>query len=148
MKEMYGDLWDFHREPNAVVCITTNGFVKANGECVMGRGCAREARDRFPGLALQLGNLIRSSGNRVHQLPLKLGGLVTFPTKHVWWEKSDLVLIERSAEQLKELALRLPYQFYLPRPGCSNGQLQWADVKPVLERVELPDNVIAIKRSR
>jgi len=37
MKELRGNL--FHT-PCDVICITTNGFVKRNGEAVMGRGCA------------------------------------------------------------------------------------------------------------
>ena len=39
MKEIRGDL--FTQEADTI-CITTNGFVKANGECVMGRGCAKQ----------------------------------------------------------------------------------------------------------
>jgi hypothetical protein len=144
MREQFGDLWDFHRQPNAVACITTNGFVKKNGECVMGRGCAKEARDKFQGLAGLLGGRILTKGNHVHLLPR---ALVSFPTKHVWWEKSDLKLIEQSARELKVLAVAQPdVTFYLPRPGCANGQLDWADVKPVLESVGLPDNVVAITR--
>lgn len=49
-------------------CITTNGFIKANGEAVMGRGCALEAAQAFPNVPKLLGALITSKGNRVHQL--------------------------------------------------------------------------------
>ncbi len=43
MKEDFGDLWDF----DGIIAITTNGFVKKDGSCVMGRGCAKEAALRF-----------------------------------------------------------------------------------------------------
>src|SRR4051812_45989121 len=99
MKQATGNLWTY---PADVICITTNGFVKANGQCVMGRGCAREARDRFPGLAERLGALIKVHGNR----PMRLKHYVTtkrdvwivsYPTKHVWVDKSDPALIVESA---------------------------------------------------
>lgn len=61
MREAFGDLWDFHAAPNAVACITTNGYVNGRGECVMGRGVARQAKARFPGIAKQLGTLIKGN---------------------------------------------------------------------------------------
>lgn len=143
MREEFGDLWDFHALPNSVACITTNGFVKSSGECVMGRGVALQAKQRFKGLAKELGSKIREMGNHCHSL--RDATLLSFPTKHVWWEQSDLKLIEQSAGELKQIAQKFPaFTFYLPRPGCSNGKLQWADVKPVLESVGLPDNIVVI----
>ena len=43
MKEVFGDLWEF----DGTIAITTNGFLKRDGTCVMGRGCARQAAVRF-----------------------------------------------------------------------------------------------------
>ena len=108
----------------------------------MGRGVARQARDRFPGLARELGQRISASGNHVHELS---NNLLSFPTKTVWWLNSDLELIAQSATELRTIALAAPdTTFYLPRPGCSNGKLSWEEVKPVLEKVGLPDNVVCI----
>ena len=39
MKEVFGDLWEF----DGTIAITTNGYLKRDGTCVMGRGCARQA---------------------------------------------------------------------------------------------------------
>lgn len=39
--EVVGNMWAI---PADAYCITTNGFVKKNGEAVMGAGCAKEAR--------------------------------------------------------------------------------------------------------
>jgi hypothetical protein len=55
MKEIAGELWDHHKA-GVVIAITTNGYVKGNGACVMGRGCAKEARDSFPGIDLGWGS--------------------------------------------------------------------------------------------
>lgn len=128
------------------MCITTNGFVKSNGECVMGRGCAKEASTRFKGLAKRLGDLIKTVGNVVHVFNEER--LITFPVKHVWWKPADLELIKQSAIVLSNEAKEHPAMtFYLPRPGCGNGGRDWlTEVKPLLESVDLPDNVVVVSR--
>lgn len=140
MKEIKGNLWDYFEKPNTVIFITTNGFVKNNGEAVMGRGCALEAKVRFPDLPKILGRLIRFHGNK----PIALRfGLWSFPVKHNWWEKADIELIRRSTEVLNKVANNAKdWTFVLPRPGCGNGKLTWGEVKPILE--VLPDNVLVI----
>jgi hypothetical protein len=47
--------------------ITTNSTLKQNGALVMGRGIARQARDRFPGLGLALGRQIGQRCGRLGQ---------------------------------------------------------------------------------
>lgn len=62
--------------------------------------------------------------------------LISFPVKHKWFEAADLSLIERSAKQLMLLISCTEFEkVLLPRPGCGNGRLQWADVKKVLEPI-------------
>jgi hypothetical protein len=140
MREITGNLWDYYGKPNTVVLITTNGFVKKNGEAVMGRGCALEATRKFPGIARILGDLIHLNGNTVFE-PVK--GVYTFPVKHDWFDEADLLLIAQSAQFLKDRANATPDTTYvLPRPGCGNGRRTWAEVKPLLE--SLPDNVQVI----
>lgn len=133
MKEIRGNIWDYHYEGNWVV-ITTNGVVKANGEAVMGKGIALQAKLRYPELPYELGRAIKMYGNRVILLDgvTKLRKMFSFPTKHHWRDKSDLGLIEESAKQLAAIAPK--EKIYIVRPGCSNGQLDWKDVKPILER--------------
>jgi len=41
MREVTGNLWTYR--PAGIRVITTNGTIKASGEAVMGKGCAREA---------------------------------------------------------------------------------------------------------
>lgn len=133
MKEDTGNLWDF--EADATV-ITTNGFVKNNGEAVMGRGCAREAAQRWPDFPIQLGHVIEQEGNHCHLFAYDGRTIITMPVKHHWREKADMDLILRSAQELVDLAdehwLR---EVILPRPGCGNGQLDWTDVSMELEAV-------------
>lgn len=141
MQEIRGNLWDFHGKENIVICITTNGFVKNNGECVMGRGCAWEAACRNPALPRRLGTFIRENGNIPHMLT---ASIMSFPVKHAWWEKADMDLIAASSRRLREVAEQHPELTYiLPRPGCGNGHLNWVDVRRVIVDI-LPDNVSVI----
>lgn len=121
------------------VCITTNGIVKKDGKAVMGAGIAKEANNLYfldEELALHLTN----TGNVPHIFTRKGRHgcyLISFPTKHDWRNDSDLTLIARSAELLKELADRRHISAcYLTPPGCGCGKLDWeTQVKPVLEPI-------------
>jgi hypothetical protein len=143
MKIVYGDIWEY---PADVVCITTNGSVKKNGELVMGRGMALQATERFPGLAAVAGSAVSEYGNHVIILDHYDKLLVTFPVKHRSREAADPELISQSATELDELARGFysPLIIVLPRPGCGNGQLTWDVVRPLIEF--LPDNVHVITR--
>lgn len=128
MKTAKGDLW---RYPADWRIITTNGFVKKNGEAVMGRGVAWQAKKRYPDLPCWFGKYLIAHGNHVGIFSqIKL---LTMPVKHAWYEKADLVLIERSAVELASL----PYseEFVLPKPGCGNGKLLWSEVKLIIEPI-------------
>ena len=143
MKEAVGNIWDSNAD---AIVITTNGFVKKDGSCVMGRGIALEAKARVPHIEYWLGDRINKEGNHVHIYWEALGhynghegtewytDLVTFPVKHNWWEEADLELIERSAKELFDASEYPAWtSVALPRPGCGNGKLNWEDVKPIIE---------------
>jgi hypothetical protein len=133
LKEVTGDLWKF---PADIRVITTNGAVKKNGECVMGRGCAMEARNRWPHIAKELGSLLAAHGNHVFALGDYDGEkILSFPVKHLWYQKADLKLIADSAQELLEYVsefLPRSVRVVLPRPGCGNGGLDWDEVQPIL----------------
>lgn len=135
MQGIHGNLWDYHKKGDWVA-VTTNGMVKANGECVMGRGTALQAARKYPSLPLRLGRSINAFGNHVMHFPdLRL---FSFPVKHNWWESADLKLILRSAHELVDVvnkSLAETAAIYMPRPGCGNGQLKWVDVYPTLQGV-------------
>jgi len=118
-----------------VICITTNGFVKANGQAVMGRGCALTYSKMYPGATKILANKIQRNGNHVSKLGTDKGTeFWSFPVKHNWWENADLELIERSARELVIFANDDPTwtKILIPRPGCGNGHLDYAVVRPIL----------------
>ena len=70
------------------LCVTTNGFIKANGECVMGAGIAKRIKDMLPNVPSMLGKLIKRNGN-ITQIILgpcndtNGGTLVALPSKPV-----------------------------------------------------------------
>lgn len=146
MREIVGNLWDYYRE-GFILCITTNGSLKKNGEAVMGRGCAAQAKHRFSGLPGLLGERIRRWGNILGSIGETR--LTAFPTKNRWQDKSEIALIFQSAIALARLARHFPTTTYvLPRPGCGNGGLDWeTQVKPVIQNL-LPDNVWIISKEK
>lgn len=162
MHEITGDMWSTEC---CAVCVTTNGFIKKNGENVMGAGCAKQAADYFPEIPYLLGKKLKQYGNVVQTIRHFEGvAIVAFPTKpevnsylndvnevvahmrHVykdegcvvpgWACKAMLDIIKRSAEELVKLTDKHGWKkVVLPRPGCSNGGLDWKDVKPVLKGI-------------
>jgi hypothetical protein len=139
MRETVGDIWEHFG--TAIICITTNGLVTGKGTAVFGRGCARQAMERFADLPLRLGRLLREEGNHVHYLG---DGLVSFPVEESPWSNPDLRLISRSAGELRALAdLHGWGEIVVPRPGCGGGGLNWLDVRPLLAR-EFDDRFMVI----
>jgi len=45
MEIIKGDIWNLHKV--GWIIIPTNGFVKKNGENVMGRGLAKQVKDKY-----------------------------------------------------------------------------------------------------
>lgn len=144
MLQLKGNLWYFHTWGYWIV-IPTNGFVKNDGNAVMGRGVARQATKHFPGIDKKLGQAITEHGNR----PIAFSNqrLLTFPTKHHWVQEADIELIGTSAELLVELVdkHKLAAPYYLPRVGCGNGKKKWeTEVHPVLKEI-LDDRFVVVE---
>lgn len=141
MKEVFGNAWELAKDYD-VLCITTNGMVKKDGECVMGRGIAAEFKARYPFGPKILGDKIKANGNVLQ--PIMWNEEITymaFPVKHHWAEAADMELIYKSSCELASKARAMSdKKFLLPRPGCGNGRMDWEKVKSMIEGI-LPDNV-------
>ncbi len=153
MIEEFGDFWTIQGD---LRCITTNGTLRNSGDAVMGKGIALQAKQRYDKMSKKrydkiesaLGRLINKYGNHVFYLGR---GLISFPTKHNWKENSDIELIKRSAMELVSLINdKLPIKnkankrILLTRPGCGNGGLNWAEVKPIIQTILRDDTFIVI----
>lgn len=158
MREAVGDLWTYQSRPAARVdarVVTTNGFLRKDGALVMGRGVARDARDRYPGIDKRLGGFLSEYGNRCFKANVdEPWWLVTYPVKPErgpngepgWQAQAELRLIERSAHQLVVMADSNSWgEIVLPRPGCGNGGLLWPDVRPVIADI-LDDRFVVVER--
>ena len=166
MKEAKGNMLDM--DCDALV-ITTNGFVKSNGECVMGRGIAKQVSQALPWIAKELGKKLNTLGNVPHVLGQHNNvDLVSFPVKpksvrfdgtnvveHAkhqfnlgdsvpgFYAKAETDLIVESAVKLVQLTDAMGWQTVLvPRFGCGAGELSWADVCPLVSPI-LDDRFIA-----
>lgn len=130
MLETIGDIWEY-ADCGCIIVITTNGSLTRDGRGIVGRGVARQASIRFPGLAEKLGILLAERGSHVFDLGC---GVVTFPVEETAWSLPDLRIISRSAEELRRLVDRSGWErIVVPRPGCGGGGLAWHEVMPLLE---------------
>jgi hypothetical protein len=109
--------------------------------------------------AARLGRSIEEHGNKVNEIIKGPPAIVAFPVKptkstdqrkivaHMrgrirtktipgWAVRADTNIIERSARQLKKLADEKGWKkVIIPRPGCGYGELNWVDVKSVIETI-------------
>lgn len=137
-----GDMWSAFDAVDHFV-ITTNAFIKNNGALVMGRGIAKQVRDKYIGVDLIAGDMIKSACGH-----LGFYGVIGSPNSQLWLFQvkrhfqtaAELDLIEESARMLAERA-RVWHNktFALNFPGIGNGRLDYAQVKPLLD--VLPNNV-------
>lgn len=142
MQEVFGNAIQLAKNYN-ILCVTTNGTLRKDGACVMGRGIAKTIKELYPNVPYVLGKLIKQNGNITqHIITTKHNvDLVAFPVKHNWYETADIELIKRSCIQLIKYADGKTV--LLPRPGCGNGKLDWQQVKPIIEKI-LPDNIYIV----
>lgn len=145
MQELFGH-YDIFTLPNSkvdenIVCVTTNGIIKKDGNAVMGAGIAKTADTRFQ-LATKLADHLRKNGNTVadlgaYQYKTSQFHIASFPTKNHWRDNSIPELIRQSAIQLVALANKNNFKhIFLTPPGCGCGGLNYTtDVKPILEPI-------------
>lgn len=151
MREIQGNIWDYNKE-NYIV-ITTNGSLTSKGACVMGRGVALQAKERYSKLPYELGEKIKSIGNFPYIFPDYK--IITCPVKRQFYHKADIDFVVYSLQIISE-AIKYPYEYwrsrneiknvnlplqaiekiYIPRPGCDNGKLDWeTEVKPKISKI-------------
>ena len=146
MIRKYGDMWTAY-DTSQLFMITTNAAVKRNGELVMGRGIALQAKKRFPELPASLGAKIKADNFVLSRYGLLIfpswpsNKIAAFQVKYHWSEQADINLIDYSTDMLLEWLQSHPKikQVDLNMPGVGNGKLNIADVLPIVSR--LPDTV-------
>lgn len=148
-----GDMWSAYDNADLFL-ITTNATIKRNGALVMGRGIARQAFDRFPGLDAVLGKQILNVCGTPSALPRSGQGeygllvssrwpkakLGAFQVKWHYSQPASLDLIRCSTAMLCAWCADHPAaHIALNFPGIGNGSLHREDVLPII--AQLPDQV-------
>lgn len=156
MKIAIGDMWSAYERADLFL-ITTNGVLDSQQNLVMGRGIAREARERIPALPKLFGQEILRLGNgcflkergafeygflqHENWPDLKIG---LFQVKYRWFENADPTLIQFSVRSLNMyLRLHPQLQVHLNYPGIGNGHLDTNVVSPIIH--QLTDQVTVWK---
>jgi hypothetical protein len=135
MIEMVGDLWT--QSDADAICITTNGYIRKDGSAAMGRGCAKQAREKIKGIEFKLGRALKTFGNKVAYLGKYNGQVIlSFPVKNHFNDHAEIDIIAKSANELKYIADNHEFKkIMLPRPGCGYGHLSWTEVRQVLRSI-------------
>jgi hypothetical protein len=143
-----GDLWD-ELDKADLLLVTTNSTRSTQGELVMGRGAALEARQRFPWLPRMAAEAITQAGVTYGVIRLQ-ASVVTktllglFQVKYHWRSDASQPLIAFSACMLCGLSDqygRIAFNF----PGIGHGLLAAESVIPWL--APLPAHVYIYSRA-
>lgn len=140
-----GNIFDYPQEYLKIV--TTNGYVKKNGELVMGRGAALAAKNKYPDLPMLAGNLIRQYPTKEYSFLYFKYGFVyeqfcdigLFQVKYYWQDEADLDLIVFSVEQLRRFATLFSRKMVMNFPAIGNGGRTKEEILPLL--APLPDTI-------
>lgn len=105
---------------------------------VMGKGLAKEFKSREPLMFRSYKALCDEKKLRPGLLWLwrgKSSWVLNFPTKQHWRSPSRLEWIEAGLEKFASRYQDLQIEdISFPRLGCGNGDLNWEDVRPLMER--------------
>jgi O-acetyl-ADP-ribose deacetylase (regulator of RNase III) len=105
---------------------------------VMGKGVAKTFRERYPAMFAEYRKLCDRGDLTVGNLHLWKGGdrwVLNFPTKTTWRMPSKLDYIEKGLQTFVKNYERMGIvSASFPPLGCGNGNLDWRDVRPLIER--------------
>ncbi len=124
-------------ESNAEALVNT-----VNTVGVMGKGIALQFKERFPynfkvySAACKKGEVEVGKMLVVREITMKGEKLiVNFPTKTVWFKKSQYNYIEEGLKDLVRVISEYDIQsIAIPPLGCGNGGLKWSKVKELMEK--------------
>lgn len=119
---------------------------------VMGKGIALEFKKRYPEMFKQYKKMCDEHKLTIGRLMLwyeQDHWLLQFPTKENWRNPSKIEYIEKGlAAFVKKYADYNISSIAFPKLGCGNGELNWGDVKIVMEKYlnDLPIDVYVYLR--
>ena len=148
-----GDMWSAWDTANLFL-LTTNNYLKVNGELAMRRGIALEAKTRDEQIPIYFGRAVKdayeSKDGSEKQLPIGYGLIIPnlwphrkeglFQTKDHYSESARVEIIQLSTTMLSAWCHAFPDQeVHLNYPGIGLGNLSRDAVLPIINA--LPNNV-------
>ena len=128
-----GDIFD---SPAQVIVNTVNTVG------VMGKGLALSFKHRYPEMFNAYRKVCENNQLEVGKLMLYYAPdhwVLLFPTKENWRNPSKLEYIEKGLEKfVGTYADKGITSIAFPRLGCGNGELNWDDVRPLMEKYLKP----------
>ena len=104
---------------------------------VMGKGIAKEFKSTYPDMYREYRRLCDDGGLRIGTLHLWRGSepwVLNFPTKTTWRQPSKMEYIERGLDNFRRNHEKMGItSISFPPLGCGNGNLDWDEVRPLME---------------
>ena len=104
---------------------------------VMGKGIALAYKERYPNMFLAYRNACEKKMFQIGKLMLYYAPdhwILLFPTKENWRNPSRIEYLKAGLEKfVNTYAEKNITSVAFPRLGCGNGELNWDDVRPVME---------------
>lgn len=123
---------DIFESPAQVIVNTVNTVG------VMGKGLALSFKQRYPQMFEKYKMACEKHQLSIGKLMLFYEAdhwLLMFPTKENWRNPSKLEYIEKGLMKfVQTYAEKNITSIAFPRLGCGNGELNWSDVKPIMEK--------------
>ena len=132
---------DIFNSPAQVIVNTVNTMG------VMGKGIALEYKKRYPHMFEQYKKMCEKHTLKIGKLAIvyeRDHWILLFPTKENWRYPSKLEYIEAGLDKfVKSYAEKHITSIAFPKLGCGNGELNWEDVKTLMEKylAKLPIDV-------
>ncbi len=136
-----GDMWSVYDKVH-LFCITSNSTIRNDGKLVMGKGIAKQGKDKFPGIDREFGNMIIDGSAYALMISSYISDrkIALFQVKYHWTDNADLELIQESSVDLFRFITGWPdCKVALNFPGIGYGGLDRSEVLPIISL--LPNNV-------
>ena len=142
-----GNIWDVYKDSDLFV-ITTNSFIKSNGNLTMGKGIALEARLYIPNLEQILGNLIKKKCGHLGEYGIvQHEKIIALQTKIHFKDGSSLELIKNSVDELKKI-IKPEQIINMVYPRIGYGGLSEEDVYWGCGLNTLSDNIVIWRKEK
>lgn len=109
---------------------------------VMGKGIALEFKNKYPEMFVAYQRVCEKNLLDIGKLYLWKDSekwILLFPTKRHWRSPSKLEYIEKGLQKFVDNYERKGIEsIAFPKLGCGNGNLDWADVQPIMEKYLKP----------